>query len=962
MEEEETCLVYHVTSTYKEFLLWCLDKDNETLCIRVPAQLEAYIEVLTVNDKGNITEDSENAIVNPEITLNKFLAINKTSQKKLDITGCETVHKKEIYFYNGDDTKPYIKVNFSSLIGYNRFKNLFFSESDGLPRRANVVIDANFTVRLRMLESDIPPLWQFLYRFNFRPCSTIYVPSSSNICVAGLTLSKCPREFTTPSITPCTSTELPVFPLIFSFDIEAQSSNPSMFPNPDNLLDVVFFIGIYIKRYRSAPETARKIGLYLVNKDVVLGDDGTNEGELLFFEREEDLLAKFFDLICEIQPQIVLSYNGLGFDIKYIDRRMSIHQLKYPNFSLVDNQHVSGDIHVLSTNWSSSAYKAVSCYYFDLPGVVFMDMFFEIKRNYSLKSYTLQEASQFFLKESKVDLKAKEMFKIYSNYLEGNPNRELLRRIAEYGIQDAILPTRLFDHLYQWTTYTQMCKVMNIQLIDLIARGQTIRTKSNIYRVARDRNMIINIPRNKPIFKGKFKGAFVGDMQSGLHDNVLVIDFASLYPSIMASMNLCYTTFIHPRDWSKYKIGEYNEFLVDIPFKKEKVPVRYIKPDIYKGIIPSVVEGFLSARKKEKELAELSTTPDQKIIHDKAQLAIKTSGNSIYGSLAGFGDQDGRDVDSESGSQLSLKWISMTVTSVGQILIRECNKFIETKYGGTILYNDTDSVFFTIPNIKPEKLTEIGCKIADEFSADLPKPLKIEFEKAIRMIGLTPKRYTYRCYDKDGNLKPIINFKGVVSVRRDTCIWQSNVFTKVSEGILAGLSKQEITKIIYEAIVALLDGNVPYKKLLIGGSIGETYKSSTATMAILKSKAQEAGRPLAAGSRIEYIIRDTGYVGPKTKAPKLGERIVLVDDIDPVTTKIDYVYYIVHKLRNPVDQLYEKVFHGDRVIEHLVPRLLSDPDEVKEELKEYLFEENDEIKEEDDEEDREDIEDSDNDE
>src|SRR6185437_14351632 len=154
---------------------------------------------------------------------------------------------------------------------------------------------------------------------------------------------------------------------------------------------------------------------------------------------------------------------------------------------------------------------------------------------------------------------------------------------------------------------------MNIQLIELVSRGQTIRTKSNVYRVSRARGMVINIPKNKPTFKGKFKGAFVGDMTPGLHDNVICIDFSSLYPSIIAAYNLCYTTFIHPKDWDKYKEGEYREFIVTLPITGQKVPVRYAIADEYKGfkgykgILPEVVEGFLKSRKVAKAMEEAAT-------------------------------------------------------------------------------------------------------------------------------------------------------------------------------------------------------------------------------------------------------------------------------------------------------------------------------------------------------------------
>lgn len=602
MTAQESVVVYNITSSDKEFILWCLDKANNTLCLRLPGHTEMIIEVLTVDPKGLIHGGSQNVVVpNPKALITKFVETYKAKYGSFGITSCSTVHRKEIYFYNRGITKPYLKIDFSTLRDFNQFKNLFFNmNTDGSVRKTNVVLEDGFEVRLRPLEIDIPLIWQFLHRFNIRPCSTIFLPGNANPCEEGTRISKCPREFTTPTVNPAPS-DISVFPLIFSFDIESYSSDHNVFPNAETLDDIVFFIGIQVKRYRSE-ERGRNIGIYVMDPKYMTN---FKDGEIICVKDERELLITFFKLLEDIQPQIVLSFNGLLFDVKYMHNRMEHYQLKYPNFSLLLNSQMNGEVRIKRFNWSSSAYKGINGCYFDIAGVVYMDMFLEIKRNYHLSSYTLNESSTYFLKDNKVDLKAKEMFRIYGNYQKGIIELENLIIIADYGIKDAILPLRLFDHLHQWTTYTQMCKIMNIQLIELIARGQTIRTKSNIYRVCRDSNMLINIPKDKPVFQGKFKGAFVGTMTIGIHDNVGVVDFSSLYPSIMARYNLSYDTFIHPRDWHLYKEEEFQRFIVETGGQwSRKIEIRYINKDIYKGIIPIVVEGFLAARKVEKKLAE----------------------------------------------------------------------------------------------------------------------------------------------------------------------------------------------------------------------------------------------------------------------------------------------------------------------------------------------------------------------
>ena len=1037
--------IYHMTMTDTEQIAWCLDANSDTVCLRTPMVFSILVEALSVENpaKATLTERSKNVLLTPAI-FRAFLSERKNSLKSLSIISVEQVMLSDIYFYQGGHKKPYLRVSFGSQRGFSRFRDLFQGKiveteeeeitpdtaeipnedavDSHVPHPVHLALDADdvdpisvqqkqhrnvmlvtdgLFARFRILESDIAPYWHWLIKHGIRAASTILIPNDAILVRHDdpMRVSYAHREYsgvTDVKLSP--DGDLAPSPTILTWDIESLSENPARFPNACALGDVAFFISAYIKKYNAPDSTARRVGIYLVDSLDTLGlseprlADGT---ELIIVQNEEDMLMAFWNLIREAKPQVLLGYNTMGFDSRYLHYRMMIHQLAYPNLSLM-RDHIVPTTQMKQFTWSSSAYKAVECWYYDAPGLLVLDMFVELKRNESLKAYTLDAVSEFFLKEHKVDLKAKEMFLIYLAYLRGErtaTTRNEMRRIAEYGMQDAVLPARIFEHRTQWVTYTQMASIMGVGVMDLITRGQTLRTKANIYRTARDMGFIINVPRDKPTFTGKFRGAYVCKMEPGLYKDVIVYDFASLYPSTIAALNLSYDCFLHPRDWAMYPSSTYNSFMVTMGPGQTR-EVRYVKASIHKGILPIVVEGFLSARaatRKElkdegEKLAELNRVLKEEIdktdkadktkveelktkieisktkcrILDKRQAAIKVSNNSVYGAVgADFSSKISAHMSDVCASALGLKWIAMTVTEIGQILIKGCTSFLVKKYGATPVYGDTDSTFFTLPNLEPPEdgstpvtLWKRAEAICEEYNKTLPKPLRIELEKIIDMIGLTAKRYIYRCQREDGTLKQEINYKGVSACRRDTCMWQVFLFSEVSAAILRHDGREKVTQIIYRAIADIMRGRVPTKRLLVGCSVAESYKAATCRMAVLKDRMADLGRPIAGGSRVEFVVTQSEIVpGPmdqllaaksetplhvKYKTPywrgprggvnedNVSRRVRLADEVVEGVTKIDYAYYVAHLAQKAIDQLFRAAYNGDCVIEPLVDPLRFD--------------------------------------
>lgn len=111
---------------------------------------------------------------------------------------------------------------------------------------------------------------------------------------------------------------------------------------------------------------------------------------------------------------------------------------------------------------------------------------------------------------------------------------------------------------------------------------------SQLYRLCRDEKYLIPCERARPN-DGKYEGAFVLDPKQSFYQvPIATLDFASLYPSIMISHNLCYTTLIPPNEVNKYKPEDYT---------KTPRGDYFMKPHIRRGLLPIVLQNLLSARK-----------------------------------------------------------------------------------------------------------------------------------------------------------------------------------------------------------------------------------------------------------------------------------------------------------------------------------------------------------------------------
>jgi DNA polymerase alpha subunit A len=261
--------------------------------------------------------------------------------------------------------------------------------------------------------------------------------------------------------------------------------------------------------------------------------------------------------------------------------------------------------------------------------------------------------------------------------------------------------------------------------------------------------------------KASYAGGLVLEPKKGLYDNfVLLLDFMSLYPSIIQEYNICFTTV--ERD----TIG--GETAVDHDADPEDAEAAALEgamdmpplPDdrSEKGILPRVIRTLVHRRREVKKLMKSEKNAITKQQLDVRQMALKLTANSMYGCL-GF-----------SASRFYARPIAALVTSTGRDILQRTVEIAENTLGLEVIYGDTDSIMIHTRSKDLKEVKKMGTNVVKEVNK-LYKELVLEIDGVFKtMLLLKKKKYAALTVidDEDpNNIRCKKEVKGLDMVRRD---------------------------------------------------------------------------------------------------------------------------------------------------------------------------------------------------
>ncbi|CCV02373.1 delta DNA polymerase (B family) [Armadillidium vulgare iridescent virus] len=632
-------------------------------------------------------------------------------------------------------------------------------------------------IDLKVRETNISPILQLCVEKN--------LPSSGWLEIQGEfreedeKVTDCDEEYLVHSIEKDSlrpsDRQCPIKAKIMAWDIESFSVDGS-FPDPNIPGNVVFQISCVFGTMGSIKERKSKYLLTLGEPDFSNFDvEEVKEILVRTFKDEVSLLEGFAKLIKEEKPHLITGWNIFNFDIGYLLQRAKLNRC-LPNFLL---QGFPKDIlgKEKTVNWTSKAYGTTDLKFIDSEGVLSIDLMDIVQKAYKLDAYNLNEVSKHFLNSKKDDLDHIEIFASYKIGMERNgcgftKNAKLaMGKVGKYCVQDSVLVLDLFQHLQTWFSLTEMSKTCSTPIMDIHVRGQQVKFFNQLYKHCFEHEIVVDKEGYVVSDQERYRGAEVLDPEPGLKKNVVSVDFASLYPSLIQAYNLDYSTNVvdktipdelcHVMKWEDHvscehdpKIIRKKELTVKIDELKRKIKdekdrgrkdklkidlasltkersnitkklsksvmcakrsYRFLKEP--RGVLPTIIKDLLDARK--------NTRAEIKIWQNKLKSAGGLEEQEIAKSMIQILDQRQNSYKVSANSMygatgvrvgaLPFMPIAMCTTYMGRKSILEVVEHMKD-YGGTVVYGDTDCLCRTTPVLIRKDDSDVFFTTVDELS------------------------------------------------------------------------------------------------------------------------------------------------------------------------------------------------------------------------------------------------------
>ncbi len=445
-------------------------------------------------------------------------------------------------------------------------------------------------------------------------------------------------------------------------------------------------------------------------------------------EDEKSLLVRFKEIIHKYDPDIITGWNLIDFDLKIIKE-------KFDEYNIIFNIGRSSQPGYLRFN--SSFFKDSTA---NVPGRVILDAMTLLKISFiKLKDYKLQTAAEEILSASKLN--------IFEDLDKGTEIERLFKedpqKLADYNLLDSKLVIDILDKKGIIDMTVQRSLLTGMQLDRVKA---SIASLDNLYiRETKKLGYICKTSEFKER-TARIKGGYVKNSIPGIYDNIVVLDFKSIYPSIMRTFNIDPLSFVPKELHSKFKEKEVIMSPNGAMFKRKS------------GILPKILKNLWDARdqaKKEKNLEK--------------SYAIKITMNSFFGVLA------------NPNCRFYSLDMANAITHFGQYIVKTTADIVEKK-GNRVIYGDTDSIFVETNSKSSEEGEKIALKIQDYINEywnkytsrlNLENYVELQFEKIyirflmpkIRGTEIGAKKRYAGLLIKDGKEK--IDFTGLEFVRRD---------------------------------------------------------------------------------------------------------------------------------------------------------------------------------------------------
>lgn len=579
---------------------------------------------------------------------------------------------------------------------------------------------------------------------------------------------------------------------------------------------------------------------------IMIGDKQPAETPIEWVKDEKALLNALVSWFQKYDPDVVIGWNVIDFDFRLLHKRAEWNQVKL----MIGRGRQASFFR--TSNTTQQAFVSV-------PGRVIMDGIDTLKTaTYHFRRWSLESVSQELLGEGK------QIHNVHDRMDEIN---QMFRRdkpsLAKYNLQDCILVNKIFAHTHLLEFAIERSRLTGVEL-DRV--GGSVAAFTNLYLPQIHRAGYV-APNLQPENWLASPGGYVMDSIPNLYDSVLVLDFKSLYPSIIRSF------LIDP-------IGLIEGLQLEVGRKASQAVPGFRGGQFHRTrhFLPEMIENLWAARDAAKKNNEKAFSQ-----------AIKIIMNSFYGVLG------------SSGCRFFDTRLASSITMRGHEIMKQTKKLIEDK-GYRVIYGDTDSTFVSLNGqFSQQQADEIGLELvnyinqwwtthlAQEYQLD--STLELEYETHYKKFLMptirgqeTGSKKRYAGLIGEGDSERII-FKGLESARTDWTPLAQEFQQTLYSMIFHGENPSDyVREFVEQTKAGKFDDKLTYQKRL-RRRLHEYQKNvppQVRAARMADERNAQLGRPLQYQNKgqIEYVIT---LAGPEPKEYQKNP--------------IDYQHYIDKQLK-----------------------------------------------------------------
>ena len=592
--------------------------------------------------------------------------------------------------------------------------------------------------------------------------------------------------------------------------------------------------------------------------------DGITEVEFDYVSSEKDLFDTFVAFIHYVDPDILMGFEIQKESLGYLADRACV---AFENPSLLgDISRVFGVKDDLNEMKEEDQYGWQHDSGLHVPGRIILNLWRIIRTEVKLSSYSFQNCVASILRIRVPRVKKSTMHA----WFEDRPTRWKC-------LSHCVLCTRLSLQMIEQLDFigrtSELARTFGIDFFSVISRGSQYRVESMMVRLAHSQNFIVLSPNNEQVARQPAMEALplVMEPESGMYtDPVCVLDFQSLYPSMIIAYNLCFSTclgrpsHVFSEDKEQQRLGCHEKFKLESPLMDLGLNiddliitpngVAFVPPSHRKGVLPRLLREILETRIMIKRAMKKAKGGSKALLRslNAKQFALKLIANVTYGyTAAGF------------SGRMPMAELADAIVQSGRETLEATIQFIKNhpRWNADVIYGDTDSIFVRLPGRSVPQAHDIGQEIARTITSMNPDPVLLKLEKVYHpCFLLSKKRYVGAMYESRDQKTFDFDAKGIETVRRDSCPAVAKIMEQSLRILFTSADISLVRRYVERQFKRIISGRVSILDFIFAKEVRlGTYRGSASSIppaALIATKAMAAD-PRAEprfGERIPYVV------------------------------------------------------------------------------------------------------------